>query len=869
VQKVRVAAIVLLVALAGAVLLGRGFLVKPPGEPSVSSSGVNRQSQQLCSAADSAGGVADSIVSGRDTDRYAVARAIYTAILAENPQDPCAATGLALLTVAEAEAARPDTWIGRWSQTWSGAMETWWQPLTDPLGTALGFAVLLVVVGWLLTPTIVRPRTVITTGERQASRFGAALLIAVVGAAPVLQVLTPQTPPDLRLLVAGLATVSAAAIAVSQIVLRQNLDGSPHDTRRQVIVAVGLLAMTLAAWVQAIRGSSGWWWLWWLGAGVVGVVWLAMSRGSRLAVNVTVRKDNEVSDDAAQLLLARLRQLGSEPPRGIRGAPQTDVTALPDDALTAVPGGAVAGSVFKLLTLVRPGVPWSFDVVLHGGGTVSWQIRRNGVPTDAGVTICTLADLGITASESDAAEQPPDPTTETAQMQVPVPPPRGVSRGVDDCLLTCAAAALLLTLSEAHPELRRGLCGAEKWETVATYTLAMTAPPTSSVRWDLLRRAELLEPKFGLAAFAAAYRPPIITLTQRLTFARKLDGLLAKFPIPVPPPLEPPTPKDQPLNAGWEALHLRLLHSVAAAWLNVALLTRAGGPEENSATFGSAWAGSAAAAMALVNRLTVTIRLEHLTAISTALRVPTYFLLADLANLRPWAPPQHDPPAKQVSQRYLELSRNESWRTPVNAVDHFARAAYLAANPGQTTFLDDLEIALSRPGLRDNLDSDPSFIGLLTAPPDPDPFAPVRDKFKQIVGGPPFESFLELPPFAPWSVKLQKSGLDQLEKLASKPPVMLATQLRVPLPTARRWSDLAKLAVKVLPESARNKPSDNLEMLALLINCGVTSTGALRMHIRQDPERLYTELVAAARRRPVVLTWRTTITPWKGALGIP
>jgi len=90
---------------------------------------------------------------------------------------------------------------------------------------------------------------------------------------------------------------------------------------------------------------------------VLGVTWVAFARGTKLAIQVEAAGGSETG--VAQLVLARLSELGSERPRGIRTAEQSDISELPTDALTDVPTGALATALFNILRVIRPGRRYS------------------------------------------------------------------------------------------------------------------------------------------------------------------------------------------------------------------------------------------------------------------------------------------------------------------------------------------------------------------------------------------------------------------------------------------------------------------------------------------------------------------------------
>ncbi|MGI8415100.1 MAG: hypothetical protein ACR2P2_02610 [Nakamurella sp.] len=823
-----------------------------------------------CFQVDSSGGLADQIVAAHDSDRYDVARAIYVGILDADRTNTCAAVGLAALTAAEAESTRPANWAGRWAAAWSVAVSTWWTPLAKPLGTVLGVAVLLAVLARLCGPAVIRPLVRVTVIDRRASLVGAVVAVPAASLVVTLTLWGPAAAPDPRLLIVGVVTIALGVVAAVQLVGASHTLPRAVELRRWVPLLLGLALLAVSACTLATGASRGWLWLWTVGAGLTAVVWVASARGGRLAVQLSVRKGSEVDDSAAQLLLARLCQLGSEPPRGIHGSPQTDVTALPDDALNAVPGSGLAKILFTLLQLVRPGVPWSFDVVLHGDVAVTWRIRRNGVPTETVVSIASLEALGISS-------RPPMPVAKgKTEADVLVPASLagtpdaadGVPRDAVDCRLTVAAAALLVTLSRTHTELSRGLCGAKTWQSIAWYTLAMASPRTSEPRRQLLSRTVLREPGFGLARFAELYLRPTTKLTERQDFVAKLSKLPAELGLPALP--EDPKKPVKLAPRGWCALQLRLLHGIAAGWLNIALLTRLGSQEQQPMTFAAAWRDSARAALALVGLVRYWQRDHDLAELCGDLRVPTYYLLMDLRRCGqtgdlPAPDPALDPATRSAVDEMLctldQLHDIALWKQPSSANDYYAAAAFNALRANDSGFLTDLEHALS--GQARMLVNDPSFAPLYAAAVS-DADDPIRASFKQLVGRPRAGSFHDLPPFRRWADVLRESGFDCLDELARERLTHVRAWTGVPEPRVRLWREIGRLATFAVAEPTCDRPSESLEVLALLLEVGVSSVEILRRETGDDTARteLYARLAAAAQSSALVPTRAQTINRW-------
>lgn len=92
-------------------------------------------------------------------------------------------------------------------------------------------------------------------------------------------------------------------------------------------------------------------WLWTLSVAfwVVGTVLVAEGRGQKLRLQINVRNAAGQTDtNGSDYVIARLQDLGSAQPRGVEIPEQTDVTALPEDALTSLPQGRIAIALFNV-----------------------------------------------------------------------------------------------------------------------------------------------------------------------------------------------------------------------------------------------------------------------------------------------------------------------------------------------------------------------------------------------------------------------------------------------------------------------------------------------------------------------------------------
>ena len=199
-----------------------------------------------------------------------------------------------------------------------------------------------------------------------------------------------------------------------------------------------------------------------LATGVVGIAWVAFGRGAALRLQVQVGGSDKATGD---LLLSRLGALGAERPNGLEVAGASDVSELPESALTTVPEGTWAQLLFNILRVVRPSTPWHVTATFPDTDCITWSIARNGIATVKGMRIATAAEI-------------------------PAGPEKEKPGAVDtkDELLTACAADVLVTLAEVHPRLAWGLCGAREggWRALALHAIAVRQSTGAGRRCVLL-----------------------------------------------------------------------------------------------------------------------------------------------------------------------------------------------------------------------------------------------------------------------------------------------------------------------------------------------------------------------------------------------
>jgi len=344
---------------------------------------------------------------------------------------------------------------------------------------------------------------------------------------------------------------------------------SPARTGWAVPITAGV---ALAAGVLIIGVIGLWWRFQWLDDRVtpgtyapllagLGVVIVGRARG--IGMGLVIQGHDKTGGDDAGLgasVRARLYTLASHEPAGIQVTQQTDVSTLPQDALSLIPDGILAKVAALFVSLFTPATPWRADVAEQSDGSTVVSILRNGVTADAVVirastlwlpdksasnagTASTADDISPAADGSSAGSGPAGPGTDSDWTVE---------------LRTAAAAFILLTLSRRYYHLRAGLSGAQDWRSVAMQVIATDPACRLGVddRRALLANA-VAEDDGNMAARLAflntSYRNTADQRENRL-FAERLSKLLEILPN----------------EEGMWPLRLRLRFNLLAAKLNEA-----------------------------------------------------------------------------------------------------------------------------------------------------------------------------------------------------------------------------------------------------------------------------------------------------------
>jgi hypothetical protein len=628
------------------------------------------------------------------------------------------------------------------------------------------------------------------------------------------------------------------------------------------VVAAALVAAAVADLLLADVGvddDRGWPWAVWLWAlsvalAVLGAVLVDAAAGLRLRLQVETRNaDGDADAAATQYLTGRLHELGSEPPKGLEVTEQTDVTALPEDALTSLPQGRVATALVSLLRAVVPTVPWRATVSLIDDDTATVAIVRNSRVVQR--ERISRSELGLPAFPVDGGSARREEAPAQARMQ----------------LLT-AAAMILFALAERHPRLRAGLCDATKWQSTALQVLATQEPirsnPDDAQR--LLRAARDLDRQNAVARVAYLYFlgregdlegerqfATCISREYRQIFGDLMEGAQETAE-------EQEKRERRPPREGFEALQLRMLFNMAASRLNVHLLTDTGAGEQVEPAARQAWHKARDAARWLIRRLAqIEADDEQLADFARRLRPLAGYLwygIRDRAHRSLFDDNQAAAWAQE--QRTVECAMKdwalhpEEWVGPEAS---YHRACWRA----ERRVRDQLHLAIK--DLRDAqlteedkrwARKDPSFLVFRSATTDD----PLRCDYKRIVGETPPSEFLELPPFARHAEQLRAYGIEDAEQLLQASSWRLALHLGVDRSTVDRWKDIAGLAAA----TAGNQPPEDVVWMYLLLNCDVASRDALKKRLRNEASRtqLYNELVKAATDLAVEPKRAATVDCW-------
>ncbi|WP_164704387.1 hypothetical protein [Blastococcus litoris] len=576
------------------------------------------------------------------------------------------------------------------------------------------------------------------------------------------------------------------------------------------VLAGLLVALASAYWADRNTSTDAAAWVTTVLLALLGVVLLAVGWGHLLRLRIQVKKGNDADASSTAFVLGSLQELGSSPPRGLKVPHETDVTQLPESALSALPQGKVAAAVMTAVAALARPTPWHLSVEDAGDSRMVATLLRHGTVTDTAVLDAGRFRRGRAAAPDDAAAPSPDRAA----------------------LLTAAAAFALTQLGLRHPELNAGLCGVSRWESVAAQVVATrpVSPPRSlEYRRELLAYAVQTDPRNVLArtAYVQALGEDATDLAAMDADARRLTDLRAVVETQM-------AGESERHEQGYLPVRLRIAHSLTAARLNLAVEQRGSGEAR--------WEGSWAESVAECRRLTALLDapdvddavrpfLDELVPVTASLIGGLAALASpdgSMGDLLAWADRHPAPPVTSLFAAYDDACTRALARDDEAALRR-------------------LEFPAGSSDLRQLMRTDPAFARLREDVATAAARA-VRDRF-WVLAGEPDVGFVDLPPFGAKSAALRDLGLGSAADVLRATPddgAELATALEIPKPVAAAWRAFALLAC---PHGGRLRWLDDRE-LRLLAECGVRSRQELarRLAAPGPGTPLRTELVAVARK---------------------
>lgn len=710
---------------------------------------------------------------------------------------PSRVTSFALATVVVAAAGgcsasdKPPVAADRWDKF----VGDWIAPLGTIAAPVLGGILVLLVIARL------RNRLLPPLGPlpQRARRTAAWLGVLLAVAALILAVASVAWPSPARRW-----TVAAAMLAFGTMIAWAAANASSRrqagPLRRYTVVSVvtavvgtGVVAFCLLAdALWAARPTA-------LLTGVAATLLFAWGAGANLEMRVEVHKDDKPHQAASSKVAAYLRRLGSEPPRGLSIAREPDVTGLPEGAVAELPEGRIAAVILGLLRVLVPTAPWHAVVHIVGDNRATVSITRN---------YRQVADVEI----------------DRRDLMLP--------RAADDAdalndLCCATAAVLLLTLVDHYPELRRGLCGARRWESIACQVLAAEVPLAADggTTTKVLAHAVSVDPENLLAHYALAEQSANyadITADSEKEHAARLSGI------------EESIPDD---DRGYEALRLRLLYTRASSLHNADLL------------------GDAAAGQEAKDVMTALIE-----------RIGEYEK-RDADKLAEFIK-KVKPPAKYLCHVIIDAPQIPEdvtrWSPDLTSSDaRYQYACYLAEKTTEDVevVLDQLKIPFGDDGNRVWARQDPSFSRFACDP-----------QFKQVVGDSPPERLVDFPAFAQHASRLMLLGATTPAKIiwytGRWRRRRFAEAIGAQLPLLARWRGIAAMCIAIQTSENHGTSAgpalsvDARARLQLLMNAGI---GARTEIPAAGPERdlLLTELAKLARASVVVPPTEAQLVAWR------
>jgi hypothetical protein len=683
--------------------------------------------------------------------------------------------------------------------------------------------------------------------------------------------------------------------------------------------------MALGAGVLIVGVIGLWWRFHWLDDRVtpgvyvpllagLGVVIVGRARG--IGMGLVIQGHDRTGGDDAGLgasVRARLYTLASHGPAGIQVTQQTDVSTLPQDALSLIPEGILAKLATLFVSLFTPATPWRADVTEQSDGSIVVSILRNGVAADAVVIRASTLWLPDKSASNAGTASITDDTGPAAGGSSGGSGPAGPGTAADWTveLRTAAAAFILLTLSKRYYHLCVGLSGAQHWRSVAMQVIA--TDPACRLSADdkraLLARA-VAEDDGNMAARLAflntSYRNTADQRENRL-FAEKLSKLLEILPN----------------EEGMWPLRLRLRCNLLAAKLNEAAWfeRRDDRPRSNSPD---------------VDNDKDLAGLREVLCEADKQAGHLVIFLQDPENRKAFPELWDDMDVAMTisaeavkvewARRFID-QMEDSWKESKDRGDHkqanmtlpgrYEQACALvgcaAISAGEqrsqlyTQALHVLEMVMAVPDFRTWARTDPSFAELhdidkiekvlcptsavgckpetvkVLAPcatnealahkyASPLASAPdIVDRFKSLTGDPCPADFLALPPFTEHRAAIEKRGIHNAAELGQEAAATLVSELGITEGVARRWLEVAELYqwLRGVPlasdrgNDAAKRDKITTGLVFLLMEAKLDSVPALRQELRNGLGQFRARLIDCARPWAVVVPGTREISCWQ------
>ena len=696
---------------------------------------------------------------------------------------------------------------------------------------------------------------------------------------------------------------------------------------------VSVTAGMAAAAGALIVGVIGLWWRFhWLddrvmpGAyalllAVLGVVIVGRARG--IGMGLVIHGHDKAGADDAGLgasVRARLYTLASHGPTGIQVTEQTDVSTLPQDALSLIPEGTLAKLVALFVSLFTPATPWRADVAEQSDGSIVISILRNGVAADAVVIRASTLWLPDKSASNAGTTSIADDTSPAVGGPSGGSGPAGPGTAPDWTveLRTAAAAFILVTLSKRYSHLCAGLSGAHEWRSVAMQVIA--TDPACQLNADdkraLLANA-VAEDDGNMAAQLAflntSYRDRT-TADQRTNrlFAEGLFKLLGKVP------------NEEGMWPLWLRLRFNLLFALlneAASFDRLEVRPSSDSPvlDKDAAKVRDVLKDAAEQAGHLVvfwqdleNQKAFPELWQDMDAAVTA---------AAEAVIMEWERRFSDPMKVNWKQSRGGDARKKAKMTLLARYEQACTlVGYAAMSAGRrqsclyNQALDELEMVMAVPGFRTWARSDPSLAELhdidtirkalcrstdTAAEADCEPKAAgppavsatrralaaeyasgpltsasdIVDRFKRLTGDPCPADFLALPPFAGHRAAIEERGIHSADELSQKAPA-LVSELGITDGVAARWREVADLYTwlrRVPPASDQVTDTAKQDRITtalvfLLMKTNLDSLPALQQELQRERGgghgQFRARLIDCARPWAVVVPGEQAIDRW-------